>query len=178
MTRALLLIAIGAVLTLLGGCNLRERPAAMDAGGPVIPSVRGYANGEEILFIHTEASDPKVGQLLTDMMRSPVLVVPALAETPESARAAVYVFTNGVQPRGARGPFEYQPDVFDAPPGGPAYSPLRTVNLVAWKDPAQARVLRSAAEVRQAEANGEVTIERPGAVVNMPFLTWPGGGER
>lgn len=68
--------------------------------------------------------------------------------------------------------------MFDAPPGGPAYSPLRTVNLVAWKDPAQARVLRSAAEVRQAEAKGDVTIERPGAVVNMPFLTWPGGGER
>jgi hypothetical protein len=26
-----------------------------------------------------------------------------------------------------------------------------------------------------AEAKGEVMIERAGAVVNMPFLTWPGG---
>jgi len=29
--------------------------------------------------------------------------------------------------------------------------------------------------VKETEAKGEVTIERPGVVVNMPFLTWPGG---
>lgn len=172
------LLILSPLALALGGCDLRERPAGMDAGGPVIPSVRGYAEGEEILFIHTEASDPAVADTLTDMMRSPVLLVPALAQTPESARAIVYVFANGISPRGAQGPFGYQPDVFDAPPGAPGYSPLREVHLVAWSDPAIARVLRSAAEVQQAEARGEVTIERPGAVVNMPFLTWPGRGER
>jgi hypothetical protein len=162
----------------LGACDLRERPAGMDAGGPVIPSVTGYAEGEEILFIHTEASDAAVADTLTTMMKSPVLLVPALAQAPEGARAAVYVFANGVETRGAQGPFGYQPDVFDAPPGTAAYSPLREVHLVTWKDPSRARVLKSAAEVRQAEAQGEVTIQRPGAVVNMPLLTWPGGGER
>ncbi len=40
---------------------------------------------------------------------------------------------------------------------------------------ARARLLRSAAEVKEAEARGELTIERPGVIVNMPFLTWPGG---
>jgi hypothetical protein len=162
----------------LGACDLRERPAGMDAGGPVVPSVRGYAEGEEILFMHTEASDPAVADTLTKMMKSPVLVVPELAQVPEGALANVYVFTNGVQPRGARGPFEYQPDIFDAPPGTPGYSPLRAVNLVTWTDPARARVLRSAAELQEAQARGELTVERPGAVVNMPLITWPGGGER
>jgi hypothetical protein len=162
----------------LGACDLRERPAGMDAGGPVIPSVVGYAEGEEILFMHTEASDPAVADTLTAMMKSPVLVVRELVRVPEAALANVYVFTNGIQPRGARGPFEYQPDVFDAPPGTPEYSPLRAVNLVAWTDPSRARLLTSAAEIQQAQAAGEVTVERPGAVVNMPFLTWPGGGER
>lgn len=178
MKAAYILTTLAASAIALAACDFRERPAAMDAGGPVIPSVAGYAEGEEILFIHTEASDPKVADLLTTMMRSPVLVVPALAETPDAARAIVYVFANGVQPRGARGPFGYQPDVFDAPPDTPGYTPLRTVHAVTWKDPARARVLTSASEVRQAEAAGEVTIERPGAVVNMPFLTWPRGGER
>lgn len=166
------------LLLVLGACDLRESPAGMDAGGPVIPSVLGYAEGVEILFIHTEASDKQVADTLTAMMKSPVLVVPALAETPEAARAIVYVFGNGIRPRGAPGPFGYQPDVFDAPPGTAGYSPIRTVNVVTWKDASQARLLKSAAHVRQAESNGEVTIERPGAVVNMPFLTWPGGGER
>lgn len=179
MKAAFILATLAASAIALAACDFRERPAAMDAGGPVIPSVAGYAEGEEILFIHTEASDPKVADLLTTMMRSPVLVVPALAETPDAARATVYVFANGVQPRGGRGPFGYQPDVFNAPPDTPGYTPLRTVHIVTWKDPARgARLLTSASEVRQAEAAGEVTIERPGAVVNMPFLTWPRGGER
>ena len=162
----------------LGGCDLREAPGGMDAGGPVIPSVAGYADGERILFIHTEASDPAVADTLTAMMRSPVLVVPELADVPETALADVYVFANGIQPRGERGPFGYQSDVFDAPPGTPGYSPLRAVNLVRWRDPSRARLLKSAAEVRDGEARGELTIERAGAVVNMPFLTWPAGGER
>ena len=162
----------------LAGCDLRERPGGMDAGGPVVPSVFGYAEGEEILFMHTEASDQEIADTLTTMMGSPVLVVAELARVPEAALAGVYVFTNGIQPRGNRGPLEYQPDVFDAPPGTPEYSPLRAVHLVTWTTPDEARLLKSVAEIEQAEAAGEVTLDRPGVVVNMPFLTWPGGGER
>lgn len=35
----------------------------------------------EILFIHTEASDPKVAELLTRMMGPKVVVVPGLAKS-------------------------------------------------------------------------------------------------
>lgn len=138
-----------------------------------VPPVKGYLDGREIRFLHTEASDPKVADLLTAMMRSPVLVVPALAKAPEPMLAHVYVFTNGV--RRGEGPFKFQADVFDRPPGTDGYTPLRAVHLVKWKNEATARELRSAAEVKEAEAKGELTIERPGVIVNMPFLTWPGG---
>jgi hypothetical protein len=137
-----------------------------------VPPVKAYAEGREIKFLHTEASDPKVAELLTGMMKSPVLVVPALAQAPETMLAPVYVFKNGVT--GGR-PFGYQPDVFDRPPGKDGYSPLRAVHLATWKDERSARVLKSAVEVKDAEAKGEVMIERADAVVNMPFLTWPGG---
>lgn len=137
-----------------------------------VPPVKAYTEGREIRFIHTEASDPKVAELLTGMMKSPVLVVPSLTQAPEPLLANVYVFKNGI--RGG-GPFKYQPDVFDRPPGRDGYSPLRALNLVTWKNPQVARELKSAAEVKDAEARGEITIERPGVVVNMPFLTWPGG---
>ena len=142
---------------------------------PVVPPVVGYAAGEEILFIHTEASDAAIARTLTDMMGSPVPVVRDLADVPETAAAAVYVFANGVQPTGARGPLEYQPDVFDCPLPEPCYSPLRRVHLVKWTVPDTAAVLRSAAAVRRALERGELTEERPGVVVNMPLLTWPGG---
>lgn len=137
-----------------------------------VPPVKAYTEGREIRFIHTEASDPKVAELLTGMMKSPVLMVPSLARAPEEMLAAVYVFKNGVK---GKGPFGFQPDVFDRPPGTDGYSPLRALNLVTWKNPQVARELKSSAEVREAETRGEVTIERPGVVVNMPFLTWPGG---
>lgn len=142
------------------------------AGGPAAPPVRGYTEGREIRFIHTEASDPAVARMLTDMMRSPVLLVPSLARAPEASLANVYVFKNGVK---GGGPFGFQPDVFDRPPGTDGYSPLRAVNLVTWNDGQRARELRSAAEIEAARAKAEVTVERPGIVVNMPILTWPGG---
>ena len=139
---------------------------------PAVPNVKAYLDGREILFQHTEVSDPKVAEVLTDMMKSPVLLVPALAQAPATMLANVYVFTNGV--RGG-GPFKFQLDVFDSPPGAPGYRPLRAVHLVTWKNERPARLLKSAAEVKEAEARGEVSIERPGVVANMPLVTWPGG---
>ncbi len=152
--------------------KMREMGAA-DA--PRIPPVNGFSEGADILFLHTEASDAKIAQLLSDMMGSPVLVVPTLADAPAQMLARVYVFTNGVMGDGPMGPLGFQPDVFDKPPGDPGYRPLRKIVLVTWKDAAAARILKSAADVEGAVTNGEVTTEEPGVVVNMPFLTWPAG---
>lgn len=140
--------------------------------GDFAPLVRGLYEGEELFFIHTEASAPQVAQMLTEMMGPQVVLVPRLAEMPESLLANVYVFTNGVE---GDGPFGFQPDVFDSVPGEEGYSPLRAVNLVTWQEGAEAHVLGSAEGVQEAESAGEITIERPGIVVNMPVLVWPGG---
>lgn len=138
----------------------------------IIPVGSAYAEGKEIYFMHTEVSDADIAQLLTDMMDSPVLYVPSLAKAPDDALANVYVFTNGLK---GMGPLGFAPDVFDSPPGGAGYTPLRRLNLVTWVDPAAARELKFAAEVLAAESAGEVTIEQPGVVINMPFVVWNGG---
>lgn len=143
--------------------------------GPTVPLVMGFSGGEEILFLHTEASDAKIATLLSEMMGSPVFFVPALALIPPEAKARVYVFTNGVAPDGPRGPFGFQPDVFPNPPGDEGYTPLREVIRVTWADPQSARVLRSAAEVMGAALNGELALEPTGIIVNMPIVKWPGG---
>lgn len=150
---------------------------AMDEMGdvPRLPPVAGFYDDEHIAFAHTDASDPQVAEMLTDMMHSPVLVVPELADVPPSALADVYVFTNGVEPDDARGPFGFQPDVFDAAPGDEDYSPLRRVNLVEWNQESEARVLGSVDEIEDAEAAGRITVEQTEVVVNMPFLEWPDG---
>jgi hypothetical protein len=140
--------------------------------GAVVPPVDGFTEGQRIRFIHTEASEPQVAELLTKMMGSPVIVVPELAKAPKELLANVYVFKNGVK---GSGPFEFQPDVFDNPPGTQGYTPLRALNLLTWKNEAAARELRSAADVRKAIDAGELAVEQPGVVINMPLLTWPGG---
>lgn len=156
-------------MILLSACS------AAPASGPSyaqVPAGRAYAEGAEIFFAHTEASDPAIAEKLTNMMNSPVLYVPALAQAPESVLAKVYVFENGAA---GKGPLGFQPDVFDNPPGSPGYSPLRQIILVNWQETAQVRELKSAAEVLDAETQGELTTTQSGVVVNMPFMVWKGG---
>lgn len=153
--------------------------ASMDMGadGHAVPPVKGFYAGQEMHFVHTEASDPQVAGMLTDMMGSPVIVVRRLADVPSSALADVYVFTNGVTPDDEmeRGPFGFQADVFDSVPGDAGYSPLRAVNLVTWRNEDDARVLPSLEDIEAAEVARELTIDQPGVVVNMPIIDWPGG---
>lgn len=148
----------------------------MAADVPRVPPVFGYYADREVFFIHTEASDPEVARTLEGMMGSPVPAVPSLADVPEDARANVYVFANGLRPRGTpAGPLGFQPDVFDSAPADPEYTPLREIVFVVWADEGEARLLTSAEEIHDAEAAGEVSLDESGVVVNMPLLTWPGG---
>ena len=55
--------------------------------GPSVPPVLGLYAGTEILFLHTEASDQGVAEMLTAMMGSPVLAVGATAPRPDLQRA-------------------------------------------------------------------------------------------
>lgn len=164
--RAKFLIAVF-LASLLAACAPKEEmPTA------VLPAGKAFANGKEIYFVHTETSDAGVAQLLTEMMSSPVIHVPTLADTPAEMLADVYVFDNGLE---GMGPFGFQADVFDNPPDSDGYSPLRRVNVVSWVDPSKARLLTSVGEILAAKDAGEVTIAQPGVVVNMPFVVWDGG---
>jgi hypothetical protein len=162
------LLSLLLVLTvIISACAPQPGPAKAE-----LPAGKAYAEGKEIYFIHTEASDSGIAEKLSGMMKSPVLFVPSLADVPESSLANVYVFTNGLA---GMGPLGFQSDVFDNPAGTTNYSPLRRLNAVTWADPTKARELKSAAEVLAAQTAGELAIEQPGVVINMPFIVWDGG---
>ncbi len=147
-------------------------PASEQMPTALLPAGKAFAEGKEIYFVHTEASDPDIAMLLTDMMSSPVLYVPSLAQTPAELLANVYVFDNGIA---GMGPLGFQEDVFDNPPGSDGYTPLRRLSVVTWVDPTKARMLTSVADIQAAETSGEVTVAQPGVVINMPFVVWDGG---
>lgn len=161
-------------LVILAGLLLAACAPAAGSGIPYasIPAGMAYAEGKEIYFSHTETSDPAVAEKLTNMMKSPVLVVPSLANAPESMLAPVYVFTNGVS---GKGPLGFQPDVFNLPPGSDGYTPLRKIVFTTWAEGKAARELKSEAEVMAGVEAGELTLEISNIVVNMPFMTWDGG---
>jgi hypothetical protein len=140
--------------------------------GYSVPAGRAWAEGQEIRFVHTEISDPDLAILLTNMMKSPVLVVSSLAQIPDSLLAEVYVFSNGL--KGA-GPLKFQADVFDKPAGKPGYTPLRRLNVVSWTDTTKATLLKSVSDLVTAQTSGLITIEKKSIVINMPFIVWAEG---
>lgn len=149
---------------------------AQSAKAPRVPPVFGYYDDEAVFFIHTEVSDPEIGEVLTEMMGSPVPVVASLATVPAAATSPVYVFTNGIEPEDTpAGPMGFQPDIFAAAPGDEDYTPLRQLVRVTWSDPDQARLVTSVVALRRAESDGQLTLEPTEVVVNGPLLTWPGG---
>ncbi|MFY9301368.1 MAG: hypothetical protein WAO91_09295 [Candidatus Nitrosotenuis sp.] len=137
-----------------------------------IPLVRGYADGNEVFYITTEASDEGVASHLTDLTGFRVVYTPALANTPKTALANIYEFTNGVE---GTGPAGFQPNVADSQPGDPEYSPAWAVQRVTWTDDSTPRELTSEDDILAARDAGELTIEETGVVVNCPFIQWKGG---
>ena len=165
--KKLTILLIAAMILLTACAPKQSGPAKVE-----LPAGKAYAEGKEIYFIHTEASDAGVAEKLTGMMKSPVIYVPSLGNVPDESLANVYPFANGVK---GTGPLGFQPDVFDNPPGTNGYSPLRRMNIVTWTDETKARELKSAAEILDAEKAGELSIEHQGVVINMPFVVWDGG---
>jgi len=139
-----------------------------------IPLIDGYYNGEKVYFIHTEVSDKDTADMMTMMVNFPTLYVPELTNILTDDLTKVYIFTNGISGSGpyGGGPFFFQIDIFDAVPGQNGYSQLRNPHLVTWSENSSPRLLTSIEELLEAEANGELSIEKSDLVVNAPMIVW------
>jgi hypothetical protein len=137
-----------------------------------IPLLKGYENGNEIFFIATDVSDEQIAASATNLTGFKVNYAPALAQTPETARARAYAFTNGIE---GNGPFGFQLPVTGGKPGDEGYSPLWQLNFVSWNDNATARELKSVQEITAAEQNGELSINQTNIIANHPAIQWQNG---
>jgi hypothetical protein len=63
-----------------------------------------------------------------------------------------------------------QVNIADVRPGQTAYPPLWAIVAVSWKAGAQKRLLRSLAQIKRAQAAGEVTLKKTSLVVNCPLV--------
>ena len=164
------------VVMLFSGTALSANAAVQDLSDtsiPIdIPLIMGYADGNEVFYITTEASHQEVADHLTDLTGFRVVYTPALKNTPADALANIYEFTNGVE---GSGPAGFQPNVADSQPGDAEYSPAWAVQHVTWTDESVIRELTSEDEILEAQAADQLVIEETGVVVNCPFIQWEGG---
>jgi len=145
------------------------------ADAPItLPMIDGYYNGEKVYFIHTEASDSDIAGMLGMMVNFPTLYVPELTNIQPAELGKVYIFTNGIPGSGpyGGGPFFFQIDIFDAIPGQEGYGQFRTPYLVTWTENSSPILLTSIEDLLEAEANGELSIEKTDVVVNAPMIVW------
>lgn len=156
------------------GSMMEEKPKKLtETNLPVtIPLTRGFVDGNEVFYISTEASDEGLAGHLTNITGFRVAYTPALANTPASALANIYAFSNGIE---GEGPLGFQPNVADSQPGDPEYSPLWRIIMVEWQDGTTPRELRSEDEILAAQQAGQVAITVTEMVVNCPFVQWEGG---
>jgi hypothetical protein len=80
---------------------------------------------------------------------------------PGNKLAPIWVFTNGA---------DGQRSIVNSAPGSKQYSALHKVSAVTWTTDATPRVLRSAAAVKAAQANGDLAIKPTSRVVNAALL--------
>ncbi len=161
------------------GSDIRQKPMMSDmwfnVNAPItIPMIDGYYNGEKVFFVHTEVSDKEMAEMMSMMLNFPTLYVPELTNISTDDLSKVYIFTNGISGSGpyGGGPFFFQIDIFDAVPGQDGYSQLRNPHLVTWSENSSPRLLTSVEELLEAEANGELSIEKSDLVVNAPMIVW------
>ena len=65
-----------------------------------LPLTPGYANGHEVFYISTEASDRDLANLMTNWTGARVTYAPSLANTPPAALSNIYAFKNGTEGSG------------------------------------------------------------------------------
>lgn len=138
-----------------------------DATSISIPVEKGYVNGNISYFISTDASEETIVSSVTNTTKFNVNYAPTLSDTPEISRQQGYVFINGII---GNGTFDHQLPVASASGGELGYSPLFEINYVKWNNDSQPRVLKSAAEILEAESKGELSVEKSNIVINSPAV--------
>jgi hypothetical protein len=138
-----------------------------------LPLSRGYVNGKIAYFITTDASDNSTAIEISHNLKFKVNFAPSLAFIPQSSRQQGYEFLNGVRGQGA---FGFQLPIASKLPFDKDYSPIVQLNFVKWNSNSNnntsstARELKSAAEIMDAQKNGELSIAKTNILVNSPAV--------
>ncbi len=153
---------------LLMACSSVQKPTQI-----TLPLFYAWYNGEEVAYVTTDVSDRDIARL-KNANYAPRLrdAIPKYPKPPQvkTALERVYSFPNNEQTHTV---FPSAPEPLGYLSEDRRYSPLWIMYAVVWKDPSQARELKSEEAIFVAEEEGLVTIERTDVVLNCPVIPFP-----
>jgi hypothetical protein len=127
---------------------------------------RGWGpDGRTIYYIVTDTS-PDMPAAMMGASFAPV--DEKLATTPVAVD--LFQFMNGIK---GSGPMGFQAGIGGANPTDENYSPMWRISFITWKDPSQARILETKADINKLLTDGSITLEPAMGgkhVVNCPFF--------
>ncbi|EPA06064.1 DUF7482 domain-containing protein [Candidatus Nitrosarchaeum limnium] len=129
---------------------------------------RGWGpDGRTIYYIVTDATPSGPAEMMgvTNAPRDANLIA-------NSAAVDIYQFTNGIK---GSGPLGFQAGIASGALGDENYSPMWRINVIGWKDPANAALLENISDINAYKNAGKIDISlaRPmnsDHIVNCPFI--------
>ena len=137
-----------------------------------IPMHKGMHNGNEILYIITDASDKDYANFISDKQELNIQLSKSLKNIPENNLQKIFLFKNGIEGDGI---FGFQTDIFSNTPEQSGYTPLGSIIEVTWKSGQKEIIFESAADIIDAEQSGRIKFNETNVVVNTPQIKWSGG---
>ena len=137
-----------------------------------IPMHKGMHNGNEILYIITDASDKDYVNTISEKQELNIQLSKSLKNIPENNLQKIFLFKNGIEGDGL---FGFQTDIFSETPQQSNYSPLGSIIEVTWKSGQKEIIFESAADIIDAEQSGRIKFNETNVVVNTPQIKWSGG---
>lgn len=169
-TRPALVVALAAALA---GCA--HPPAPPGPALVQLPVLKGWFDGEAVLYITTDVSHADVAAAKgANFAPRLAHALPAGPAQPgrRSSVDKVYAVANFVQPS----VFASAPRPVGPASGDTAYSPLWQMVKVTWQLGRSPRELRSEEDVLDAAEKGEVLLAPTPVVINCPIVQRPGQG--
>lgn len=167
------LLGLLALAAALAGCA--HPPAPSGQALVHLPVLKGWFDGEAVLYITTDVSHADVAEAKgANFAPRLAHALPGGPAVPgrRSSVDKVYAVTNAVQPS----VFASAPRPVGPASADTAYSPLWQMVKVTWQPGRSPRELRSEEAVLEAAEKGDVQLEPTPVVINCPIVQRPGQG--
>ena len=137
-----------------------------------IPMHKGIYNGNEILYIITDASDKDYVNTISEKQEWNIQLSTAINDIPENNLQKFFIFKNGIKGDGI---FGFQNELFSSTPKKLDYTALGSIIEVTWKPGQKEIIFESVSEVIAAEKSGRIKFNETNVIVNTPQIVWPDG---